>query len=642
MYPYEAIQLGLLEPETTPYYQIGEFTTTKLAQSWVMRVTAGASYYVDWGDGVVDWFAGTGSDQTITHTYAAAGTYHPKWWIQDAKKLLLFNCANNSLTGNLPSFLACTNLSIFQCNNNSFTGSLPSFAAQTELVTFSCYTNSFSGQLPSFSACTKLRYAYFHNNQFSGTLPSFESCVLLTEIVLYNNQFTGTLPSFAACTSLVGFYCRLNGFTGYTPGAIALTCNGWVVDSNAFTQAAVDAMLADMATNIASRPINGTLNLSGGTNAVPSSTGIDNQLLIMQRPWTVTTNWNPSVVSNCILYAGAYSEAKATRNTQPTIVNANFTDTSGWTLGTGWSIANGVATHAAGAQGQLTQSVFTVGNRYSVPWVLNSSNMVQMLIGSASVGPNRGAGTFVEEMTCTGSNVLFIYPETRACVLESVGVGAANLSINSYTPQFTAVAGSVLSQSTDTAKPWVSSDGLGIRYQGTDGDCLTWSAAPSFAKCLHDGTGGTLIIAVKPSVINNYNYLIGNIGDGNPNYPGILFGYFKTNELYLVVSKGTTPYDLTATFSGTTAANNTYVFAIRIASGTNGVNVFQNGVKKYTGSLTAPSSANPNLPISIGSLGAGLPTGINGIVGQPFIANRALTDDEIVKISKFILAQPIL
>lgn len=592
MHPHEAIQLGLLEPDTTPYYQLGEFTTTKLAQSWVMNVTSGSSYYVEWGDGVVDWFAGTGANQTITHTYAAAGTYRPKWWIQDATKLISFQCQSNGLTGTLPSFASCTNL-----------------------YDFRCYSNAFTGGLPTFETCRNL---YFFN--------------------INSNQFSGIFPSFANCSNLLSMWAADNKFSGYAGGGIPLTCTTWALYMNELPQSSIDLMLSDMVTGIASRPINGTMTIT--TNAVPSSAGIDNQLLIMARPWTVNSAWNPSVVSNCILYAGAYSEAKATRNTQPTIVNANFTDTSGWTLGTGWSIANGVATHAAGAQGELTQSVFTVGNRYSVPWVLNSSNMVQMLIGSASVGPNRGAGIFVEEMTCTGSNVLFIYPETRACVLESVGVGAANLSINSYTPQFTAVAGSVLSQSTDTAKPWVSSDGLGIRYQ--EGDCLTWSAAPSFAKCLHDGTGGTLIIAVKPSVINNYNYLIGNIGDGNPNYPGILFGYFKTNELYLVVSKGTTPYDLEATFSGTIAANNTYVFAIRIASGTNGVNVFQNGVKKYTGSLTAPSSANPNLPISIGSLGAGLPTGINGIVGQPFIANRALTDDEIVKISKFILAQPIL
>lgn len=242
MHPYEAIQLGLLEPETTPYYQIGEFTTTKLAQSWILSVTAGSSYYVEWGDGVVDWFAGISGNQTITHTYAAAGTYHPKWWIQDATKLISFQCQSNGLTGTLPSFAACTNL-----------------------YDFRCYSNAFTGSLPTFETCRNL---YFFN--------------------INSNQFTGTFPSFANCSNLLSMWAADNKLSGYAGGGIPLTCTTWALYMNELPQSSIDLMLSDMATGIASRPINGTMTLT--TNATPSSAGLINKATIAARPWTVTTN----------------------------------------------------------------------------------------------------------------------------------------------------------------------------------------------------------------------------------------------------------------------------------------------------------------------------------------------------------------
>lgn len=244
MHPYEAMQLGLLAPETTPYYQIGEFTTTKLSQSWVLSVTAGSSYYVEWGDGVVDWFAGISGNQTITHTYATAGTYKPKWWIQDATKLLVFNCAANGLTGTLPSFAACTSLTTF--------------------------------------------YAY--TNNFNGTVPSFATCIGLVNFGISSNAFTGEFPTFSACTSLLYLNATSNKISSYIPQTIASTCRTFNLSDNALSQFAVDAILADMATNIASRPAGGTLDLSGGTNAIPSSAGLINKATIAARPWTVTTN----------------------------------------------------------------------------------------------------------------------------------------------------------------------------------------------------------------------------------------------------------------------------------------------------------------------------------------------------------------
>ena len=103
------------------------------------------------------------------------------------------------------------------------------------------------------------------------------------------NQLAGTIPSFAASTGLVTLRLDNNSFTAYTSGAIALTCTTWRADINALPQASVDAALADMATNIGLRPVGGTMDLSGGTNAAPSAAGLVNKAIIAARPWTCTT-----------------------------------------------------------------------------------------------------------------------------------------------------------------------------------------------------------------------------------------------------------------------------------------------------------------------------------------------------------------
>jgi len=154
----EAVALGLIDgPVTEPTGDLFNFTTTDTTQSWTLKLTAGATYQFDWGDGTgVYSYAGTGADQTITHNYAAAGTYAIKLWIDDPTKVLTFNCSSNGLSGILPSLAACTALVNFDCSANSFSGTLPSFATCTALVNFACYRNSFSGTLPSFATCTAL------------------------------------------------------------------------------------------------------------------------------------------------------------------------------------------------------------------------------------------------------------------------------------------------------------------------------------------------------------------------------------------------------------------------------------------------------------------------------------------------------
>jgi hypothetical protein len=174
MNPYEAIKLNLIKgniPEPLT------FTTTKLAQSWTMRLTTGAVYVFDWGDGTATWTTGNGADQVIAHTYASAGTYSIK----------------------------------------------------------------------------------FHTNPATAQV-----------------QITGAS----------------NTLSGAAVSVVPVACDVFNLSTNALTQAAVDAILADFLVNAAARPAVGTINLSGGTNAAPSAAGIAsrNAFLFLRPLWTISVN----------------------------------------------------------------------------------------------------------------------------------------------------------------------------------------------------------------------------------------------------------------------------------------------------------------------------------------------------------------
>jgi len=270
-----------------PFMQV---TTTDTTQVWSMRLTAGATYRYDWGDGTaIDSYVGTGADQAIAHNYGGAGTYTVRLWIDDLSKVLRFNCGANSLTGTLPSFAACTAMTSFACYSNSFSSALPSFATCTLLTSFYCNNNAFSGALPSFATCTLLVTWVCYVNAFSGTLPSFATCVSLATFGCHTNSFSGTLPSFATCTVLASFSCQANSFAAYATGAWASGCAMFRMETNALNLAAVDAILSEFTTGAGGRPAAGTLNLSGLGNAIP--TPVTKAACIAALPgWTITTH----------------------------------------------------------------------------------------------------------------------------------------------------------------------------------------------------------------------------------------------------------------------------------------------------------------------------------------------------------------
>jgi hypothetical protein len=256
-------------------------------------------------------------------------------------------------------------------------------------------------------------------------------------------------------------------------------------------------------------------------------------------------------------------------------------------------------------------------------------------------GTHNGAAWALKssEVTAGGATVLLYRNGAAPGVAYFKPISLINKSLTSYTPRFTTVAGSVLAQATATAQPWVSSDGLGIRYQQ---DYLQWSAAASAMACMHNGAGGTIIWAVRPSAFPAaQSHCMSTVTTLTPaaGVIGFTAWYNATTVGMYVFNGGGTP-DVGASAASPVAAGTTYVFALRVAAGANGVSLWQNSVQKVTATLTAPSAADPQSALRLGTYGGSF--AVDGILGHPAVYNRALTDAEIIQASNYILAQATL
>lgn len=130
---------------------------------------------------------------------------------------------------------------------------------------------------------TVTEIATTHDNDLDGSLDVSELTGLL-QLACYGNLITGLiLPDTAA---LVSVDANTNALTSVTihdvddGGAVYL-------GDNALSESEVDAILVALAAGAA---INGTLDLTNGTNAPPSATGLTAKGTLEGRGWTVTVN----------------------------------------------------------------------------------------------------------------------------------------------------------------------------------------------------------------------------------------------------------------------------------------------------------------------------------------------------------------
>jgi hypothetical protein len=126
-------------------------------------------------------------------------------------------------------------------------------------------------------------------NSLTGAFPSISNMSGLQNLYVFANVLTGVIPSLTLNVALVDFRAYAAGISVYTASIVAPTCTTFNVSNNALTLAAVDQILIDFTTGAAGRPAAGTINLSGGTNAVPTP-AIKAACVSALSGWTVTTN----------------------------------------------------------------------------------------------------------------------------------------------------------------------------------------------------------------------------------------------------------------------------------------------------------------------------------------------------------------
>jgi hypothetical protein len=271
---------------------VAEFATDETVQTWVIRAAMGANYQIVWGDGLMDSQVGTGIDQTLIHNYAGPGTYDVQMQFADPDQLMKIDVTSDGLMGPMPDYSIYPSLMIVVCSDNLMTGHIPDLSLNASLMVFDCGQNTLDGPMPSLVDNAALTNFICYDNLMTGSIPPLTANTLLKEFNCSENQLTGVIPSLSGNTDLTDFVCDDNMLTGYTSSTMAATCIKFDASTNLLTEAAVDQILADFATNVAARPAVGQILLGGVGNAPPSVAGLMNRTAIMvAKPgWTVTVN----------------------------------------------------------------------------------------------------------------------------------------------------------------------------------------------------------------------------------------------------------------------------------------------------------------------------------------------------------------
>ena len=170
-------------------------------------------------------------------------------------------------------------------------------------------------QSVNLSGLTNLLYVDISDNDIPGTFnPSLTSvnltgCTALQSLRLDDSDFSAGIPSLAGLTSLsiIDFdQCSISGvvdlsglpaltdldFGGNTAlTSIIIADTQLIIEFYAFncalTETAVDDILVVLSNNGES---NGFVSLDGGTNAVPSATGLAAKLVLEADSWSVNVN----------------------------------------------------------------------------------------------------------------------------------------------------------------------------------------------------------------------------------------------------------------------------------------------------------------------------------------------------------------
>jgi PKD repeat protein len=257
-------------------------------------------FTINWGDGTIHEDSGAGGYYEESHTYAEVGEYTVTVTFDDPLKILELNFPGtndaydyagiSSITGlqslaNLQDFKAddnylvsvdlsgLSNLTYVEIGDNFIVGtSTPSLTTVnlsgcTALEELRLDDSDFSGGTPNLTGLNNLKFVDFDESDISGSVDisflsslddfDFSANPGLTELIISSSQPLGLDEQYLNASG-----CGL-------------------------TQASVDAILVALSLNGIS---GATIDLQGGTNAVPGAAGLAAKTVLEENGWEVLIN----------------------------------------------------------------------------------------------------------------------------------------------------------------------------------------------------------------------------------------------------------------------------------------------------------------------------------------------------------------
>lgn len=256
------------------YIEVG-VTNVPASTALAVTVSSGTSTFEFWANGVLENSYNTNSPN---HT-----------WTSSVDRKVRFYPPDND-------FARVTGTLDWRVKN--LTGPIDeNFGLLTNLVTLRFNVNQLTGVIPSeLGNMTNMQNLQITANQLTGSIPpELGNLTNLQVLSLRGNQLTGNIPSeLGNLTNLQNYQVWGNQLTGIaTPWNVSSATTNFRADANQLTNPAhINEILVRFD---AAGAVNGTLNISGGTNAAPDGTsggfdGVTAKANLIGKGWTVTTN----------------------------------------------------------------------------------------------------------------------------------------------------------------------------------------------------------------------------------------------------------------------------------------------------------------------------------------------------------------
>lgn len=192
-------------------------------------------------------------------------------------------------------------------NSNNLTGDIGDidWGNLTSLIYLYLNSNSISGDIANVSGLTSLTRLYCHATSVSGDIVNLGGLTSLNILYLYAASVSGDIANLGGLTSLTNLHLYTTSVSAGTIGTLVAT-RDCQIQNCGWSQAAVDALLADMyAERAAFTYATPSLNV-GANNSVPSgvyqdatppTTGLEYVFKLANDPdaegfntWTITYN----------------------------------------------------------------------------------------------------------------------------------------------------------------------------------------------------------------------------------------------------------------------------------------------------------------------------------------------------------------